>query len=451
MTTTQIKPKLRTFDLTIIVISLVIGMGIFRTPSEVAANAGTPTIFYLAWISGCLVSLCGALTFAEIGSRYPAAGGFYKIFSHCYSPRFAFMVNWITVISNAASVAAVAMIGSAYIAKMVFPEMPEHTASQIISVAMIVVLLLVNLLGIKVSAKLLSGLMILKIVLILILISAAFFITKEYAATVAVAKPPVDHSPLKAFILCFIPVFFTFGGYQLTINFGGDVKNPNRTIPRAIFVGIAVILVLYLGINYSYMTVLGIDNLANSKTIAADIVAVVAGPEMSKVLSIIMFFAVITYVNVSILANPRTYYAMAEDGVMPKSFMRVNEKTQVQVVGVLVFCAFVLITLFFMDSFTKMLTYVMFFDSIALISAAASIFILRKRAKGTAPQKDIYKFKGYPFLPALFILVYAALNVSVFIANPEAFGYGALLFFSGLPLFYIIRRLIKANDEYEID
>ena len=116
MSFTKIKPKLRTFDLTIIVISLVVGMGIFRTPAEVAANAGTPTVFYLAWIAGCLVSLCGALTFAEIGSRFPAAGGFYKIFSHCYSPRFAFMVNWITVISNAASVAAVALIGSAYIA-----------------------------------------------------------------------------------------------------------------------------------------------------------------------------------------------------------------------------------------------------------------------------------------------------------------------------------------------
>jgi APA family basic amino acid/polyamine antiporter len=446
MSTTQIKPKLRTFDLTIIVISLVVGMGIFRTPAEVAANAGTPTVFYVAWIAGCLVSLCGALTFAEIGSRFPAAGGFYKIFSHCYSPKFAFMVNWITVISNAASVAAVALIGSAYIADMVFPELPEQTASQIISVAMVVVLLFVNLLGIKVSAKVLSGLMILKIILILILTSAVFFVAKDHFATIETPTPPADYNPYKAFILCFMPVFFTFGGYQLTINFGGDVQNPNKTIPKSIFIGIAVILTLYIGVNYSYINVLGIEGLASSTTIASDMMEILMGPEMSTVLGIIMFFAVITYVNVSILANPRTYYAMAEDGVMPKSFMKVNPKTQVQINGVLLFCAFVLITLFFMDSFSKILMYVMFFDSIAFITAVASIFILRKRAKENPPKGEIYRFKGYPILPAFFILVYATLNISVFIANPAAFGYGAILFLSGLPLYYLIKKLLIKND-----
>lgn len=447
MSETAIKPQLRRFDLTIIVISLVIGMGIFRTPAEVADKAVTPTIFYLAWICGSLVSLVGALTFAEIGSRFPAAGGFYKIFSYCYSPRFAFMVNWITVISNAASVAAVAMIGSGYIANLVFPEMPEQTASQIISAAMIVVLMLVNLLGIKISAKVLSGLMILKILLILIMISAVFLISKEHFTTIQTQPAPEGFNPLKAFILCFIPVFFTFGGYQLTINFGGDIVNPNKNIPRAIFIGIAVILTLYIGVNYSYVNVLGIEGLAGSKTIASDVIKVFLGEGMSVALSVIMFFAVITYVNVSILANPRTYYAMAEDGVMPKSFMRVNPKTQVQVVGVIVFCMFVLLTLFFTDSFSKILTYVMFFDSIAFITAVYSIFILRKRAKKEGKDEStIYKFKGYPYLPALFIGVYATLNISVFIANPEAFGYGALLFLSGLPLYYLIRKIIRYNE-----
>ncbi|MFZ9028150.1 MAG: APC family permease, partial [Crocinitomicaceae bacterium] len=285
MSANVIQPKLKRFDLTIIVISLVIGMGIFRTPAEVADKAVTPTIFYLAWICGGLVSLVGALTFAEIGSRFPAAGGFYKIFSHCYSPRFAFMVNWITVISNAASVAAVAMIGSGYIANLIFPDLPEQTASQIISALMIVVLMLVNLLGIKISAKVLSGLMILKIVLILVMISAVFFISKEHFATVQHTTVPEDFNPYKAFILCFIPVFFTFGGYQLTINFGGDIINPSKNIPRAIFIGIAVILILYFGINYSYVNVLGIEGLASSKTIAADVIKVFMGEGMSVVLS----------------------------------------------------------------------------------------------------------------------------------------------------------------------
>src|SRR5579863_4602837 len=96
----KIKPQLKTFDLTMIVAGLIIGMGIFRVPSEVAQKSIIPNIFFLAWITGAVVSLIGALTFAEIGSRYPVAGGFYKIFSPCYHPCFAFMVNWIIVISN---------------------------------------------------------------------------------------------------------------------------------------------------------------------------------------------------------------------------------------------------------------------------------------------------------------------------------------------------------------
>ena len=106
----SIKPKLGLFDLTMIVVSLVIGMGIFRTPVEVAQKAQLPSIFFAAWIIGAVVSLFGALTFAEIGSRYPVAGGFYRIFSHCYHPAFAFMVNWMTVISNAGSTAIVPIL-----------------------------------------------------------------------------------------------------------------------------------------------------------------------------------------------------------------------------------------------------------------------------------------------------------------------------------------------------
>jgi basic amino acid/polyamine antiporter, APA family len=109
------KPGLGLFDLTMIVVSLVIGMGIFRTPVEVAQKAQLPALFFLAWIMGAVVSLFGALTFAEIGSRYHVVGGYYRIFSHCYHPAFAFMVNWMTVISNAASSASVAIIGAEYI------------------------------------------------------------------------------------------------------------------------------------------------------------------------------------------------------------------------------------------------------------------------------------------------------------------------------------------------
>jgi len=439
-----IKPKLGVFDLSIIVISLVIGMGIFRTPSEVAAKAGTPEIFFLAWIVGAIISLFGALTFAEIGSRIPTAGGFYKLFSICYNPVFAFMVNWITVISNAASTAAVAIMGSAYIAPLLLPGFDENTATMIVTMGTVSILLIINLLGIKISSLILNGLMIIKIGLILLLISCLFVVFGDVSAPVVSNPLPVEKDPIKAFIMCFIPVFFTYGGYQHTINFGSDIANPSRTLPKSIFIGISIILILYLTVNYSYFSVLGFDHLATTKTLASDMISVLFGKTASIFLSVIMFFAVMAYVNVSILSNPRVYYAMAEDKVLPSIFMRVNSKTQVQEFGVIVFCLFVFVTLFFMQSFQKILEYVMFFDSISLITAAGAIFILRYRAKKyKTGEEGIFKLKLYPWLPVFYIIVYTLVNVSVFISNKEAFGWGAVLFLSGFPLFYMMRKVIS--------
>ena len=116
------KNKLGLFDFTMIVVSLVIGMGIFRTPANVAAASPTPFIFFVAWIAGGLVALCGALTYAEIGSRLPVMGGYYKVFSYAYHPSIAFAINCIIIVSNAASGAAVALVGGEYITGVIFPN-----------------------------------------------------------------------------------------------------------------------------------------------------------------------------------------------------------------------------------------------------------------------------------------------------------------------------------------
>ena len=138
------KPQLNLFDLTMIVIGLVIGMGIFRTASDAAAAAITPTVFFVAWIIGGIVALCGALTYAEIGSRYPVTGGYYKIFATAYHPSLAFGINCIILISNAASMAAVALIGSDYIAQVAFSVPPTDFVKSLIAIGAIVVLMIAN-------------------------------------------------------------------------------------------------------------------------------------------------------------------------------------------------------------------------------------------------------------------------------------------------------------------
>lgn len=439
----SIKPKLGLFDLTMIVVSLVIGMGIFRTPVEVATKAGVPSVFFAAWIVGAIVSLFGALTFAEIGSRYPVAGGFYKIFSHCYHPIFAFMVNWMTVISNAGSTAIVAIIGAEYINPILFPSLPHDLGIKITTISAIVILYGLNMAGIKMSARTLNVLMIIKIALIVLLI-LALFIPGE--PTPAAAAPPLSGVDwLSAFWLCFVPVFFTYGGYQQTMNFGSDVPNANRTMPRSIFFGIAIILILYLLVNLSYFQVLGFDGLRQSTALASDVGYRILGVHASNVIAVIMFFAVMAYVNASIMSNPRVYYAMAEEKVLPAIFKKVNERTQVQEFATSFFVVFMIITLFLTSSFTKVLNYVMFFDSIALVSAGAAIFVLRHRARKAGDPPGIYKMTLYPWMPAIFVLTYALVNVSILIANPVASSIGFILFLSGWPLYLILKRVVSGS------
>ena len=434
-----IKPQLRTLDLTVIVVGLIIGMGIFRTPAEVAGKAGIPMLFFLAWITGAVVSLIGALTFAEIGSRYPVTGGFYKIFSHCYHPCFAFMVNWITVISNAASTAGVAIMGAEYIAPLLFPQLDPQEAIKILTITSVSVLFVVNFRGIRVSASLLNILMVVKIGMILLLISSLFFLPSVSSSTPVHSTSPNSLDLFKAFLICFIPVFFTYGGYQQTMNFGGDIRDAKRTMPKSIMVGIGIVLLLYLCVNYAYYHVLGFEGLKQSVKPAADVAGLMLGSYADTIVSFIMFFCVMAYVNVSMMSNPRIYYAMAEDKVMPAFFMRVNPKTQVQQWALTLFFVFILITLLTGASFQKILDYVMFFDSISLISAAAAIFVLRFHAKKSGEQEGVFKMWGYPFLPALFILIYLAVNISVLISNPTASQIGLLLFAAGYPLYNLIR------------
>jgi APA family basic amino acid/polyamine antiporter len=432
----SIKPKLNRFDLTMIVISLVIGMGIFATPSEVAIKAGNAWIFFGAWIFGGLVSLCGALTFAEIGARFPATGGFYKVFSYCYHPAFAFMINWVLVISNAASVAAVALIGSDYIRPFLLPDnLQNDLGTKIITIGSVMILYVINFLGIKMSARTQNVLITFKILMILLICSAVF---KSNVTPVAIHATPYVGNMVTAFGLSLVAVFFTYGGYQQTINFGGDIINAKTNIPKAVFFGISVVLILYLSINYAYFHVLGIGGLQQTPALAAKMVGVIFGATGYKITSILIFLSVLAYVNVNVMANPRVYYAMAEDGILPPIFKKVNPKTQVQEFGMSFFVAAIILVLFFVAKFSEMLKYVMFFDTIGLSMAAVAIFILRKKTKqldGTG----IYTIKWFPFVPALFIIAYWFVTINIFITfreNPYAALICLACYVVGLAIYY---------------
>src|SRR5687767_8163070 len=228
------KPKLNLFDLTMIVIGLVIGMGIFRTSKDAAQAALTPNIFFAAWIVGGLVALCGALTYAEIGSRFPTTGGYYRIFSYAYHPSIAFAINCIILISNASSLSGVALIGSEYISQVIWDVSPPNYIKAFIAMGAIVLFYGINLMGLRMSSKTQNVLMLIKIAMVMLLISALFFPSIHAPVNTSITEMPeyTWTEYIKSFGLALIAVSFTYGGYQQTINFGDEVKNAPKILPR---------------------------------------------------------------------------------------------------------------------------------------------------------------------------------------------------------------------------
>ena len=254
----------------------------------------------------------------------------------------------------------------------------------------------------------------------------------------SIVATPHTGSLVTAFGLSLVPVFFTYGGYQQTINFGGDIINAKRNIPKAIALGISVVIFLYLSVNFAYFKVLGIGGLQHTPALAAKMMGVLFGATGYKITSILLFGGVLAYVNVNVLANPRVYYAMAEDGILPEIFKRVNPKTQVQEFGMSFFVAAILIILFFVNSFSAMLNYVMFFDTIGLSIAALSIFILRKKTKDMDITK-IYTIKWFPLVPLIFIISYWFVTINIFITfreNPYAALICLATYAVGLAIYY---------------
>jgi basic amino acid/polyamine antiporter, APA family len=447
----RLKNKLGLFDFTMIVVSLVIGMGIFRTPVNVAAASPTPIIFFSAWLAGGLVALCGALTYAEIGSRLPVTGGYYKVFSYAYHPSIAFAINCIILVSNGASGAAVALVGSEYITGVIMPGAKNagyiQTVHISIALAAIVIFYGVNMLGLRLSAKTQTVLTIIKIGLILMLITPIFFATgsSDPSSVITSSISPGFREYIKAFGVGLVAVSFTYGGYQQTINFGAEVDRPNRNIPRGIFIGIFIIIILYLTINYAYVHIIGFQELKTSKNIAAIMASKIFGVNAERILSILLFMSVLAYINVLLLSNPRVMYAMSEDKILPRSFQARNSRGALTL-ALTVFASLATLSVFWAKEFDTLLSFTIFLDCFGMILSAGSIFIVRKRTShlnGTG----IYSMKLYPFLPLIFMTAYlfVAISITLDYRNNHyaaAVGSSVLLFFIGI---YFIAELIRKS------
>jgi basic amino acid/polyamine antiporter, APA family len=443
------KNKLGLFSFTMIVIGLVIGMGIFRTAATSAKDALNPSVYFSAWIIGGLVALCGALTYAEIGSRYPVTGGYYKVFAKAYHPSVAFAINCVILVSNAASLSGVALIGSGYILKL-FPGQWTDIHKALVSCAAIIIFYGINLRGLRMSSRAQNILMLIKITMIVVLIAALFF-PQHYATQVS--NQPIDQPVntmdwIKSLGISLIAVSFTYGGYQQTINFGHDVEKPSKNIPRGIFIGIAVIIVLYLLANLSYYNLVGFERMKNEREVAFVVMDKVFGQKGAEIFSAFLFLGVLAYVNGLLMSNPRVMYAMGEDGSLPKIFARQNEKNNVLTFSLTIFAAICIIILFFAQQFEKILTFTIFLDCFGMVLSSATIFWFRKKTKhldGTG----IYKMKLFPLMPLIFIAAYLFVGTSIALADPQAalIGVGVLAAFILIYFLFSQKKNSAAQSE----
>lgn len=437
--------QLRLFDLTMIVVGLVIGMGIFRTATDAASASLTPTIYFSAWIAGGIIALCGALTYAEIGSRYPVTGGYYKIFAACYHPSVAFAINCIILISNAASLSGVALIGSEYLSQLIFDEPASDLVKSLIAMSAIMVFYFVNLAGLRMSSQTQNILMLIKILMVLVLISALFFPGADPSSLPPSSIPPSSIPPsslIYSFGVALIAVSFTYGGYQQTINFGEEVKDARKNLPRGIVIGILMIIGLYLLVQMAYVHSIGFEALKSTRGIAAVVAEKMFGPTGKTIFTLLLFLAVLAYVNVLLLSNPRVMYAMSKDGILPGMFAKTDEKRGVLTVSLTVFAAICIIVLFFANTFEKILGFTIFLDSIGMATSAATIFILRKRTKHL-DGNGIYTMKWYPVLPLVFMIAYTFVGISIAINTPVLALTGLAVFAVFLGIYFLVVRKSK--------
>lgn len=432
--------RLNLFSFTMIVVGLVIGMGIFRTAATSAKDAIAPSVYFSAWIIGGIVALCGALTYAEIGSRYPVTGGYYKVFAKAYHPSIAFAINCLVLVSNAASLGGVALIGSGYLLKL-FPGNWSDIDKALVSTVAIIIFYIINLMGLRMSSRTQNVLMLIKITMVVVLIAALFFPEHYAAQTSSSAQQQISAAAdssgwIKSLGVSLIAVSFTYGGYQQTINFGNEVEQPSKNIPKGIFIGIGLIIILYLLVNFSYYKLVGFDQMKGEKEIAYVVMNKISGPTGAAVFSAFLFLGVLAYVNGLLLSNPRVMCAMGDDGSLPKIFAQQNKKNNVLVFSLTVFAIICIIILFFSQQFERILTFSIFLDCFGMVLSSGTIFWFRKKTK-ELDNTGIYKMKLFPLMPVIFMIAYLFVGTSIAIADPAAAITGMVLLVVFTILYFI--------------
>jgi len=445
----QLVRTLRLRDLLLLFIGSVIGSGIFRTPGPILRQVnGSVGLSLLVWVAGGVLSLLGALTYAELAAANPEAGGLYCYIRDGFGRLAAFLYGWcLFLVIASGSVAALARAFSEYLARVIPISPLEQT---IAAVVMIGIVTIINVWGTRKSSDLQNWTTLVKMSIIVVL-SALLLAFVHHARDIPSAFGAVQHGRglWSNFGLAMIAVLWAYEGWQFGTYSAGEVINPQKAFPRAFLMGSLILVGLYLLAVVAYLFALGPAEMAMSETIAATSVAAVPGSWAGKVVALTILISTFSAANSVILTAPRVFFAMANDKLFFKKLAEVHPRfltPAAAIVGLGVWSA-VLVCAGEMGSFSALIGGVIFIGWIFYGLGAAAIFPFRRASAG---QPIPYRVPGYPWTPMLFVLAAAAIvGNAVYAAfrDPSQFmnlAAAIVLFLIGLPAYFFWRKRATA-------
>ncbi|HSF17886.1 MAG TPA: amino acid permease [Vicinamibacteria bacterium] len=431
--------RLNLFDGTMLVIGGIIGAGIFLNPSIVAERTGTAGLTLTVWAIGGAVALIGAMCFGELGARNPHAGGSYVYLREVFGPLPAFLYGWTyLVVVNSGGIAAVGMTFAGYACRLA--ALPEPYIKPV-AIGALFLLSAINYLGIRPGATTTNIFTVLRLAALAALIATGLIFVSWGDELDAFASTEPDEGgsggSLSMVGAALLPVLFSYGGWQHSNHVAGEIARPEKNLPRALLAGVTVVVTVYMLANVAYLHALGVEGLASSTAPAADTMTAVVGPMGGSLMGVGIMCSTFGFLSLVILAGPRIYQAMADDGVFFASAARLHPRYRTPA-GAIVVQGIWAVVLILSGTYGQLLDYVVFGDWIFFGLTVATLFIYRRR--GATPNGTAVYVWGYPWTPAFFVLISIFTVVSSVLSNPTNAAIGTVLIGLGVPAFLYWRR-----------
>ncbi len=446
--------RLGLFDATMAVIGGIIGAGIFLNPAIVAQRLSTGPWILGAWIAGGVVAVLGALCFAELGARRPAAGGGYVYLREAFGALPAFLYGWtLLLVIGSGAIAAVAVTFARYATDLL--SLPAGAVDPL-AMGAIVLLTAVNYVGVRSGATTQNVFTTLKLLALAALIVVSLGVVGRGGAAPAQPVPaprapgasPAGLALVGAFGAALIPILFSYGGWQQANFIAEEIREPRRNLPRALLLGVAAVVAVYVLANVAYLRTLGATGLAASLAPASETMRAVLGRVGGTLIATGIVASTFGFLNLVILVSPRVYQAMADDGLFFSWAARLHPRFRTPAAALL-FQAAWSIVLLLSGTYGQLLDYVVFGDWIFFGLVVATLFLYRRRD----PIADDVAFRtpGYPLVPGVFVLVALYVVVSSVWSNPANAAVGAALIAAGVPVFALWRRRRRGTPAVSVE